>query len=342
MRGLGPVLLFCLSIPCLAHGVSPLKIDALHSIQRKCAFGAGVNGSRQWILIRGSDARNPVLLYLHGGPGHSLIPFAHVASSFLTDRFTVVYWDQRGAGLSCAAADPPETVNLKQLVADTLAVTEYLKKRFARCAIYLLGHSWGSELGILAVLQSPGSYSAYIGVGQVVSESSLQQARLIWLTTEMKDLLSSEDRERISTIRPGQPVPIAYVRKCGGSLHNISPTEQRTIMDSSPYRPDVYTGDLYDRGWYLSERMYEQEIVNLDFAKQAARIPIPAGAGGAFPLFFFLGRHDFVTPTGPVLDYFRVLEAPHKEMIWFEESGHRMDIEEPVKFQQTLIDKLLD
>jgi pimeloyl-ACP methyl ester carboxylesterase len=96
----------------------PLQIDTLQAID--------VNGSQQWLLIRASDPSNPVLLYLHGGPGHSLIPFAHVASSFLTDRFTVVYWDQRGAGLSFAAADPLETLSVRQLVLDTLSVTKYL------------------------------------------------------------------------------------------------------------------------------------------------------------------------------------------------------------------------
>ena len=117
-----------------------LQIDSLQPID--------VNGSKQWILIRASDPQNPVLLYLHGGPGHSLIPFAHVASSFLTDRFTVVYWDQRGAGLSFEAANPPETLSVRQLVLDTLSVTKYLESRFNQQKIYLLGHSWGSTLGL--------------------------------------------------------------------------------------------------------------------------------------------------------------------------------------------------
>lgn len=114
----------------------PLRIDSLEAIE--------VNGSRQWVLIRGSDPANPVLLYLHGGPGHSMIPFAHAATGLLTDRFTVVYWDQRGTGLSYGAAEPAETVSIGQLVDDTLAVTKYLKERFEEEKLYLLGHSWVS------------------------------------------------------------------------------------------------------------------------------------------------------------------------------------------------------
>jgi len=128
------VLSLAVMVMCVNDVASkPLQIDTLQAID--------VNGSQQWLLIRASDPSNPVLLYLHGGPGHSLIPFAHVASSFLTDRFTVVYWDQRGAGLSFAAADPPETLSVRQLVLDTLSVTKYLETRFNQKKIYLLGHS---------------------------------------------------------------------------------------------------------------------------------------------------------------------------------------------------------
>ena len=145
-------------------GAAPLRIDALQAIE--------INGSKQWVLIRSSDPSNPILLYLHGGPGHSLIPFAHVATSYLTDRFTVVYWDQRGAGLSYEAGFPAEKLNVKQLIEDTLAVTEYLQQCFAQKRIFLLGHSWGSLLGSLVVQQKPGEFHAFIGVGQSGSSAA--------------------------------------------------------------------------------------------------------------------------------------------------------------------------
>jgi proline iminopeptidase len=303
----------------------PLQIDSLQPID--------VNGSKQWLLIRTSDTLNPVLLYLHGGPGHSLIPFAYVASSFLTDRFTVVYWDQRGAGLSFEAADPPETLSVRQLVLDTLSVTRYLEHRFNQKKIYLLGHSWGSTLGSLVVQESPSDFYAYIGVGQVISQRSLNHGRYEWLTETIPSLLSTKDRNDLKRMDPYAPVSIRYVNKYGGSIHNITSDRMQQIMSSSPYCPEKYTAELYDKGAELSQRMLEKEMNAIDLFKQASEVPIP--------VYFFLGKYDCVTPTAPVLEYFKGLRAPHKEIIWFEESGHHMDIEEPQKFQQILIDKLL-
>jgi pimeloyl-ACP methyl ester carboxylesterase len=302
-----------------------LQIDSLQAID--------VNGSKQWILIRTSDPQNPVLLYLHGGPGHSVIPFAHVASSFLTDRFTVVYWDQRGAGLSFEAADPPETLSVRQLVLDTLSVTKYLESRFNQEKIYLLGHSWGSILGSLVVQKSPSDFYAYIGVGQVVNMKSLNHGRYEWLTKKIPSLLSAKDKYDLNQMDPYAPVSIRYVDKYGGSIHNITSVRMQQIMSSSPYCPEKYTSELYDKGIVLSLRMFGKEMNAIDLFKQASEVPIP--------VYFFLGKYDYVTPTAPVLEYFKGLRAPHKEIIWFEESGHHMDIEEPEKFQQVLIDKLL-
>jgi pimeloyl-ACP methyl ester carboxylesterase len=189
LRALWLQLLIALVARSIPLSGLPLTIDKLEAID--------INGTMQWILIRSSDALNPILLYLHGGPGHSLIPFAHVATSQLTDRFTVVYWDQRGAGLSYEAGLPEGTLNVRQLVEDTVATTEYLRGRFGKEKIYLLGHSWGSTLGSLAVQEKPELFAAYVGVGQVVNQRSLYEGRLAWLTTVMRPLLSYKDRNDI-------------------------------------------------------------------------------------------------------------------------------------------------
>jgi len=307
------------------NAARPLTVDALQYID--------VNGSKQCILVRCSDPSNPVLLYLHGGPGQSLIPFAHVASSFLTDRFTVVYWDQRGAGLSYAAADPPESISVKQLVDDTIVVTEYIRQRFAKDKIFLLGHSWGSLLGSLVVQKCPLKYAAYVGVGQVVSQSSLNQGRSQWLTTTIKLLVDAEDLFAINKMDPSQPVSSNYIKKYHGFVHNVTESQLDQIMDSSPYSREKYTAKLYEKGYALSWRMLERQVNEIDLIKQAVDVPIP--------VYFFLGRYDYCTPTAPVVEYFERLRAPHKEIIWFQNSGHRMDVEEPTKFQQELVERLL-
>ncbi len=122
----------------------------------------------QAMLIRGRSARNPVLLYLAGGPGGTDLG-AMRADVSLEQDFVVVTWDQRGTGKSYAALDPAGTFTVDQMVADTIEVTNYLRARFGQDRIYLVGNSWGTILGVLAVQQHPELYHAYVGTGQMVS-----------------------------------------------------------------------------------------------------------------------------------------------------------------------------
>jgi hypothetical protein len=137
-----------------------------------------LGGQEQAISIRAADPDKPVLLYLSGGPGQSDIAFARALLEPLTADFVVVVWDQRGSGKSYAALDPTSTYTLDGLVGDTIALTEYLRDRFAEDKIYLLGESWGSTLGVLAVQERPELFHAYIGSGQMVSQRVTDQ--IIW------------------------------------------------------------------------------------------------------------------------------------------------------------------
>jgi proline iminopeptidase len=130
----------------------------------------GVNGSRQALMIRGYDVNKPVLLYLSGGPGQSSLPWPRVLFDDLSRDFILVGWDQRGTGKSYAALDPDETLTLDQTIADTVAVTNYLRERFDEDKIYLLGESWGTTLAALAAQTRPDLYHAIIGSGQMVSQ----------------------------------------------------------------------------------------------------------------------------------------------------------------------------
>ena len=146
-----------------------------------------LGGHEQAISIRAADPGTPVLLYLSGGPGQSDIAFARALLQPLEHDFVVVVWDQRGSGKSYAALDPTSTYTLGALVGDTIALTDYLRDRFEEEKIYLLGESWGSTLGVLAVEQRPDLFHAYIGSGQMVSQRETD--RIIW-----RDLLAYADR----------------------------------------------------------------------------------------------------------------------------------------------------
>jgi hypothetical protein len=124
-----------------------------------------INGVKQGMFIKSKDVKNPVLLYLHGGMPDYFLTQKYPTS--LENYFTVVWWEQRGSGLSYSADIPPETMNLEQMISDTLAVTNYLRQRFGKDKIYLMGHSGGTFIGIQAAAQAPELYYAYIGVAQM-------------------------------------------------------------------------------------------------------------------------------------------------------------------------------
>lgn len=287
-----------------------------------------VNKSEQWLLVRGKDLAKPVILYLHGGPGYSLIPVAHAATNKLVDDFIVVYWDQRGAGLSYNDQIPLDTMNISQFIEDTKVVTMYLKERFGKKKIYILGHSWGSVLGTLVVQKYPEDYYAYIGVGQVVNHHVQQREGVAWLKRQILSRGTAEEKALIPDMEINNHAPRRLLKKYGGTVHNISGDRLTEIMRQSPYKPDRYTSELYAKGGNLASNIWYEEMSKIDFSEQVLELKTPT--------YFFLGRYDYVTPTPVVEDYYKKLKAPHKEIVWFELSGHRMDVEEPEKFQSTL------
>ncbi|MGB5690767.1 MAG: alpha/beta hydrolase, partial [Woeseiaceae bacterium] len=158
------------TLPILASG----SVAELTSIE--------VNGDRQHLLIRGRDRENPVLLFVHGGPGMPAMFLAHSFQRDLEREFVVVHWDQRAAGKSFVTDTEPSTITTSQYLDDLFVVVDALRKRFGQERIYLLGHSHGSYLGILAVSRHPELFHAYIGVGQVVDEArafAFQKAELV-------------------------------------------------------------------------------------------------------------------------------------------------------------------
>jgi len=291
-------------------------------------FPINVNDSEQWLLVRGKDLSKPVILYLHGGPGKSLVPFAHVATNKLVDEFIVVYWDQRGAGLSYSDRIPPATMNIDQFIDDTKVVTRYLKERFKREKIYILGHSWGSILGTLVVQKYPEDYYAYIGVGQVANTKIQQREGVEWLKRQILTKGTQEEKELIQDMENDNHAPRTLLKKYGGLVHNITRDRLAEIMKQSPYYPEKYTGELFAQGGRLASNIWYNEVAEINFFEQVRELKVP--------VYFFLGRYDYVTPTPAVEEYCRILKAPYKEIVWFELSGHRMDVEEPEKFQSVI------
>ena len=154
-------------------------------------------------LVRGEDRRNPVLLYVHGGPGSAHLPIARRYSDELEKHFVVVHWDQRGAGASCNGVDW-DTVTREQIVRDTIELSARLAEEFGggRTKIFLLGHSWGSLVGALAVQRRPDLYYAYVGTGQLVHRDRQETLSLEWVIDQARRDGNARALAELATLHP--------------------------------------------------------------------------------------------------------------------------------------------
>lgn len=156
---------------------------------------------KQCILSRGNDISNPVLLWLHGGPGSSQMPIARYYNGDLEKEFIVVHWDQRGAGKSNPPDFNEETMTIEQFINDAHELTQCLKNKYNKEKIYLLGHSWGTQFGIKLVEQYPEDYYAYIGVSQVTDSFKAQEIAYNWLSNKLcsKEIVKNKDNKGSSS-----------------------------------------------------------------------------------------------------------------------------------------------
>jgi len=311
-------------------------IDTLHTVT--------LGGLPQWVQIRGHNQRNPVLLFLHGGPGSPETPFVRHYNGGLEKHFTVVTWEQRGAGKSFSPDIPDSTMHVSRFLDDTDQLVKWLQKRFAKPKIYLVGHSWGSVLGMLAIQRHPEDFLAYVGIGQVVD---MQQNEALSYEYVLNTARQRNDQKAIEEmVAIGPPVRGTYaggmesllkqrnwLTQFGGSLYGKSDANE--VITQLFFAYEYSVGDLlnYGRGALFSLFRLWNELMDIHMVQQVPSVRVP--------VYFCVGRSDYQTPFTLVEKYFRQLEAPHKELIWFEKSAHSPNYEEPNRFQSVMVDKVL-
>ncbi|HSL45348.1 MAG TPA: alpha/beta hydrolase [Anaerolineales bacterium] len=293
-----------------------------------------LGGMEQWIQIRAQDASNPVLLWLHGGPGAAQMSVARHFNGALEEHFVVVHWDQRGAGKSNPIDFDASSMTFNQYLNDAHELTLYLKERFGQDKIYLVGHSWGSQLGIHLVRMYPQDYYAYVGVSQVVNSVRAQEIGYDWLE---KQVATVDERTDLGML--GQPPfrghdrfvrYIQWIDRYGG-VFDVSFAELAWVTFRSPEY------NLRDAFHWLrgstrgSGPMWESpEYQEFDALRDIPRLEIP--------VYFFSGRRDYNTPLVLVEAYFEVLDAPRgKQLVVFDASAHTPFIGQPQKFNEELV-----
>jgi pimeloyl-ACP methyl ester carboxylesterase len=301
-----------------------------------------VGGDDQWISIRGRDLEAPLLLFLHGGPGSPELPLTRHYLAGLEEHFIFVNWDQRGAGKSFTAGRD-EKMTVEQFVADTRELSRLLLERFHKKKLYLLGHSWGSLLGVLAVTRSPELYYAYGGIGQFVQGEANEREAYRFNLQHARDTDNEEALKELTAI-DGYPHPLDEEGKW---LDELS-TNRKWLMSFGAFcwspgwfndmaavflgAPEYTPVDIVNFvvGDIHSNRLLWPEIYPHDLAREAPVFKVP--------VFFFLGLHDHVTPSELAARYFTLLEAPEKRLFWFTNSAHNAVYEEPAAFEEAVVE----
>ena len=306
-------------------------------------FEVQIGGIPQWFHVRGTDRANPVLLYLHGGPGTAMIPFSHLYQNDWESDFIVVNWDQRAAGKTRLASDPEKvdpTATWDRMLADALEVTKFLKDRYGKDKIAVLGHSWGSELGHGLVQAHPEHISVYVGVGVVVNlveNERLGYRKTLEMARDRGDVEAIENLESIAPYPeddgslPGDKTdvlrPIQFGYGIGISHQDIDVQDMmiRTALAS----PETSLRDL----WQLLDEFDTPIGLEPDALQFDAR---RLGMTFEVPVIYALGRHDWQTPSVLASDFLDEASAPFKQVVWFEQSAHAPNVDEPAKFAEMM------
>ncbi|MBS3789207.1 MAG: alpha/beta hydrolase [Candidatus Bipolaricaulota bacterium] len=292
-----------------------------------------IGGHDQVMMIRGSNIDNPVLLYLAGGPGGTDLGAMRKADTGLEDNFVVVTWDQRGTGKSYSALDPAETLTLARMVADTLEVTNYLRDRFEEEKIYLVGNSWGTILGTLAVKERPELFHAYIGAGQMVSPKETD----IMFYEDTLELAESTGRNGLdSRLEKNGTPPYENILSYEPAIsyeHQWNSNPARDPSTELPSNLFVSENSFMDkingmRGFFDVFSILYPRIQEVDFRNDVLRLEVP--------VYIVMGKYEARGRETPAREWFGLLEAPTKELIEFDNSGHRPHFEEPAKFSSIM------
>ncbi len=280
----------------------------------------------QWILLRGWDRAAPLLLFLHGGPGMPAMYLSHASGTALEKRFVVVHWDQRGAGKSFQTDLSPESLTVEKVLADAEQLIDRLRRRFGKDRVYLVGHSWGSYLGMILAERRPDLLHAYVGVGQVTGATRQRQVADTFLRRRARELGRPEAIRDLDSLGAGAHEK--WLFEFGAELHGE--TSFLPLLMTGLRAPEYSLIDAWNvaRGSSFSSLHMQYDAIEGELADAVTRVEVP--------VYFFQGRHDYVTPSELAVEYLERLEAPRKGLVSFEESAHFPFFEEPEAFAREM------
>jgi pimeloyl-ACP methyl ester carboxylesterase len=279
-----------------------------------------LGGIEQWVTIRGQDRENPVLLFVHGGPGDVTNPWTFALFAPWEEQFTVVQWDQRGAGRTLRKSGPSiaPTITLERMTQDGIELAEYLRKHLGKDKIILVAHSFGSILGLRMARARPELFHAYVGTGQVADGTRNYSVAYDALLKKARALGNQQAIEELSRVGPppyesgaGYRVQWKWANAFEGADQFLFGTIGWALVAPGYSVQDV--NDTGDGEELSAERLVPQ-------TKSAG--PAELGLEFAIPMFVFEGDEDFTTPTELARGYLEAIKAPRKAFVAIAGGGH--------------------
>lgn len=318
------------------------RIDTPLGIEEEFVIELG--GIRQWISVKGNNSNNPILLFIHGGPASPLSPVSWLYQKPLEEYFTVVNYDQRFSGKTYGLNDNTaieDPLIIDQYVADGIEISKILLKKYNKKSLILVGHSWGTIVGIKMAIKQPLLFSVYVGMGQIVDMQANERLSFEFAQQRATQEKNEKALMELNSIAPypgDKPITrerIIIARKWpqfyGGLLAYRK--DFYYFFNAPLLSPDYTDMDVENIGkgsLYTLDRLLP-ELLAFDF-KEVEKFPIP--------IIMMYGRHDYTTPTLPVERWMEKLNARVKKEVWFENSAHMIPFEEPGKFLMTMVNEV--
>lgn len=303
-----------------------------------------VNGTKQGMFIKGKNINNPIILYLHGG-----MPDYFLTEKYPTgieNNFTIVWWEQRGSGISYSSKESNTKISIDQLVDDTVFVTKYLSKRFNKSKIFLMGHSGGTFTGIIVSHRHPELYNAYIGIAQISDQRKSEKYAVDYMRNKFQELNDSKMVNKLNNIKIGEAgdLPSEYLKIRDVAMHKLGIGTTRDINN-------VFADILLQSLLFSEYTIYEKyklwsgkskaavsiiwdEIININLTEYYTTFSIP--------IYFIHGKYDYTCSYELAKMYFKKINTPVKGFYTFNESAHSPLFEEPEKLNEILINDVIN
>ncbi|MBW6410174.1 alpha/beta fold hydrolase [Clostridium weizhouense] len=298
---------------------------------------APINGIKQYIFHAGTKYDNPVMLFLHGGPGFAESTLSYIFQEKWEEIFTVVHWDQRGAGKTLTK-NPDECVTIDLLIKDLFEIIQYLKRKYNKQKIIIFGHSWGTVLGSIFIKKYPEEVACYIGVGQVISMFENERVgyeKVKELALLANDKKSLKELEALGNY-PGDNHGIAFKKKSEKlravqGKYNLAAKGNLSVIIGLIKSPIFKLSDI---SALIKMDKSNKEVIefwsNFDIRLETVEYKVP--------IYYILGENDWQTPYVIAEEYFKKINAPYKKLYLIPRAGHMTMIDQPNLFFDALVD----